>query len=620
MTAEKTVEKIKEDVQNIVAPKPSNVPAQTKPHYWLYKQGKDVWNRWAREAFFDENGEDDGRIDGYIEDAKDKFTKTRRSLIHPELKDKRIKQIEELKKFKLLQALSANEKTMLTEEMQHQYAKWLDTQVEKTNLPAIDSIKLPEVKTKIDFSNTIWNEYGRTPFPKADVDFSNFIFPNVVCFSSSSFSFDVDFTLSIFYKNADFALTFFAGQAIFISSSFLGGANFSSAAFPSVADFSSTIYNNYANFVSANFYSMTIFELSIFSARADFSSAKFGNNVTTFASTIFSDTASFNLVTFSAPADFSSSVFFEKAYFNLATFSKEAKFPSTTFSKEANFSSSTFSELASFHSAHFSGETDFDSSTFHKEGFFELASFAEINLHKTDFQDDAMFRNAIFQSVPDVSGLKVEGILDLIYAQWPDEKAKDSDPNSDALNYSQIKRRMQELHLHDHEIFFFRKELLCKAEASKRKSEALRKPREIALESDKSDSGNDGSIKNKKYYKFLDENWRTAQLIYLYDAVCKCGDSVARPVSGLIGLFFMMALIYPFIVNKMNIKEGLYLSASHTFPFLLSSKTTYENVITKLYGVDLNILYSLLSGFQTFISMALIFLIGLCLRNYLRIK
>lgn len=484
MTTQDTIEAIKEDVQNIVAPKPANVPAQTKPHYWLYKQGKDVWNRWAREAFFDENGKDDGRIDRYIEDAK---------------KNQNQDIIKLLEEFKLLKPLSEDEKVEIEGKMNENYSDWLTSQ----GLQKINNIKLPEVTYIIGFSATNWQDW---------VDFRNFIFTSYV----------------------------------------------------------------------------------------DFSSAVFENGVS----------------------------------FELTTFSASTSFHLATFSNRAGFNSATFSRMTSFNLAIFSSDTFFDSASFSSYANFNSASFKSIYLKKTVFVHDVSFEGTKFESVPKVSGMEIEGLLDLTDAQWPDVKAKESKPNSDALQYSQIKRRMQELHLHDHEIFFFRKELLCRAEASKRKSEALRKPREIALEFDKSNWRHDGSIKNKKYYKFLDENSRTAQLIYLYDAVCKCGDSVARPSLILFNLFYVMIFIYPLIAGKMSFEHikgglsgeallnGLYLSTTHTLLFLLPNKSTYDRVFTNLYGEQqsFEFLYSLLSGFQTFISMALIFLIGFCLRNYLRIK
>jgi uncharacterized protein YjbI with pentapeptide repeats len=546
MTAEKTVEKIKEDVQNLVAPKPANVPAQTKPHYWLYKQGREVWNRWSREAFFDENGKDDGRIDGYIEDAKAKLTEIEESG-KSNLLGSQKSRIQNLEEFKALSPLSDFEKAEIENKMQADYSDWSDSNKRNIQFLKAYPIKLPEIKdtidNRIDFSNTDWNE---------SVNFSGFVFPYNVDFSSATFSFDADFSLVTFSSFADFSLACFCY------------VNFSSSYF-CYANFGLVVFN------SANFFSAT------FSREGNFSLATFSNF----------------------------------AHFGLATFSSSAKFLSATFSGSINFSLSTFFFDAYFSLATFSSSAD-----------FERASFKSISLRKTVFEDDAVFRNAKFESVPKVSGMKIEGVLDLNYAQWPDV-AKSEDPDTDALNYSQIKRRMQELHLHDHEIFFFRKELLCRAEASKRKSEALRKPREIALEFDKSNWRHD-----------VDENMWKARIIYLYDAVCKCGDSVARPSLILFNVFYVMIFIYPLIAGKMSFEHikvglsgeallnGLYLSTTHTWLFLLPNKSTYDRVFTNLYGEQqsFEFLYSLLSGFQTFISMALIFLIGLCLRNYLRIK
>jgi len=188
----------------------------------------------------------------------------------------------------------------------------------------------------------------------------------------------------------------------------------------------------------------------------------------------------------------------------------------------------------------------------------------------------------------------------------PDIKGS-SDPVGDTLSYSQLKRSMNDSHLHDWENFFFRKELLSRAEAAKRKSK-----------------------------KTFDSDWRTHKFIHLYDKICECGNSIVKPLKGLLALFLSMVYFYPFLAGKFKrenlmdsfyIEEGVYLSLRHTVLFLPSSKKNYDSVMESLFAaygkgnVDmLYIVYVLSSGLQTLISIAFIFLIGLAIRNHLKIK
>ncbi|MDA0780941.1 MAG: hypothetical protein PQ612_01585 [Rickettsiales bacterium] len=455
--------------------KPDLVPVQTKPHYWLYKQGREVWNRWAREAFFDKNGKDDGRIDKLIAEAKEKLAKIEKSShLHKEdgLISIQEEKIEALEKFKEYKVLTIREKNEIEQEM--------------ISSSGIDDLELPSVHDNIDFLKTDWNE---------EADFSLYIFPAKCDFRSASFLSYADFSSASFSSAASFSYASFSSYADFSSASFCSYADFSSASFPSYAYFSSASFCSYADFSSANF-----------SSDADFSSAKI----------------------------------------------------------------------------------DF------------------LSIHKTNFESDCNFQNAIFEKVPKVSGVSITGVFNFYDVTLPDIKGS-SNPVGDTLSYSQLKRLMNDSHLHDWETFFFRKELLSRAEAAKRKSK-----------------------------KTFDSDWRTHKFIHLYDTICECGNSIVKPLKGLLALFLSMVYFYPFLAGKFKrenlmdsfyIEEGIYLSLRHTVLFLPSSKKNYDSVMESLFAaygtgnVDmLYIIYVLSSGLQTLLSIGLLFLIGLAIRNHLKIK
>jgi len=81
-------------------------PASKRPHYFIYKQGKEFWNRWAKESF---QPEDLDRIAALIDSAKYKSE---------EEKKERIKYWED---FRILEKLNEQEKIEAYDKFRKEY-------------------------------------------------------------------------------------------------------------------------------------------------------------------------------------------------------------------------------------------------------------------------------------------------------------------------------------------------------------------------------------------------------------------------------------------------------------------------------------------------------------------
>ncbi|PIR37345.1 MAG: hypothetical protein COV35_09625 [Alphaproteobacteria bacterium CG11_big_fil_rev_8_21_14_0_20_39_49] len=572
--------------------KPDLVPVETKPHYWLYKQGVEVWNRRAREAFFDKDGNDDGRIDKLIEEAKQRLEEVKKNKTADYIIDQIKRRVEILEEFKACEVLSDKEWSELTDKIR--------------NGTGDKSTELPKVNEPIDFSNTIW---------QGNANFSGYIFPSSADFILANFLGNAYFGSAILI-NAKFSSAIFSGNAYF-SSAILINANFNSANFKSSADFRSANFKSFADFRSANFKSFAHFRSANFSCDADFSSTNFKS-------------ADFNSTNFKS-AGFNSTLFSVYAYFNSACFQGNADFRSAIFSDNADFNSASFSEKADFSLARFSKSVDFYSANFSDRAYFNSATFYLLLLNKTKFEGDCSFEGATFKKVPKVSGASILGVFNFYDVIW--SKIEDSkEPKQDALSYSQLKRLMSDSHLHDWEMFFFRKELLCRAEVAKRKA---KKPTEDNIRKIRKCLTAYKLLRSNKLTswilkaKIFDSDWREAQFIKLYDEISECGDSIIKPFRKLLILYFTMAFLYPVISGKMSdgIFQGFYLSLRHTVLFLPSSKKKYDAIMCSLFpGYDTGevniqyLSYVLLSGFQAVLSLGLLFLVGLAIRNHFRIK
>ena len=231
--------------------------------------------------------------------------------------------------------------------------------------------------------------------------------------------------------------------------------------FPFCADFSKATFSGGASFMRATFSGIAFFTGATFSGGADFTSATFSGN------------ASFRWATFSGDADFMRATFSGDASFTSATFSGEADFIWPTFSGDASFNGATFSGRASFSEATFSGEN--------ADVSFEAAkSERAFTLQGSTFATVPNFSQMDFNQAPRVDNLRLHprrlGRLWRFFHGDPQDnrpfgkrlktgtlsvfKGRNrAEPNNLAARYRALRRLADEGHDHKLEQEFFADEL-----------------------------------------------------------------------------------------------------------------------------------------------------------------
>lgn len=521
-------------------------------------RGKNVWNRWARGGY------------------KQEMLKKRRDEIARSGAKNCLKAWEEFFEIRVGAMLKKERDDILHDIKKH----------------CGDSAKIPDPWEEIDFSSTNWE------IENLYLSFVDFIFPTETNFSNTRFSGGtVSFKHARFYGNgrsANFANTYFSG----------GSVSFEQACF----------YGGSANFANAHFSeSITQFENTRFpGGTVSFENVRFSGSITNFHNAKFSG----------GPTIFQNAHFLGKTTsFAHARFLKGiANFRNTKFfGKFINFGQTKFlGGDAEFQEAHFSGgsagfggaqffggNADFEKAQF-SGGYadFQRVVFKKKALFiRVTFKYGAVFEKTEFRCVPDFRGVDIDGIFNFIDTKWP-KIHKDDDAAKIALAYSQLKRRMDELKLHDWELEFHAKEL-----DAKRRDK--RKP------------------------------WHKHVILCLYGRFSGYGLSVFRPTLSLVALIALAWPLYyvtlqstwpPIRENDRYViyqaymdDHSRYLAFRNTFPFIPKDNKLAEAWIKSkgplCQGNDTCLSrFSFLQLIHTMLSLVLIFLIGLALRNKLRLR
>lgn len=131
---------------------------------------------------------------------------------------------------------------------------------------------------------------------------------------------------------------------------------------------------------------------------ADFSSAVFGGESTSFTRASFSGNAVFGGARFEERADFRDATFIDGAEFSLAAFKGTASFRWAGFGAQAQFAMTAFHGRTDFFYAVFDDDAEFETATFHEAVTFKYASFLEtFNARSAKFHADANFDNVEFR-------------------------------------------------------------------------------------------------------------------------------------------------------------------------------------------------------------------------------
>lgn len=307
------------------------------------------------------------------------------------------------------------------------------------------------------------------------------------------------------------------------------------------------------------------------------------------------------LLTEDSNMHFQFSHFYGNAYFMNSRFIGSVIFNATYFLGLASgFWKASFNDVSFVKTQFMSENTQFIDVVFHEDANFNLSLFeAEAVFSHAHFKRLASFKGAEFKKAPDFRGVKMDGIFNFIKTKWP-KVSREEDAGELMLSYSQLKRQMESLKLYDKELFFHGKELEAKQHS----------PEESKLE---------------------------RRLYTLYGLTSDYGQSIKQPVKILFKIFFACWVIYglyfaaflPDMVDAAT--RALYAAMHYSIPFIPTDMEIHRNMLD-IHGICTNAAnqtfggkacilgFNIIRTIHSLLSLVAIFLIGLGLRNRLRLR
>jgi hypothetical protein len=442
--------------------------------------------------------------------------------------------------------------------------------------------------------NNIINFTGVT-FGNGDVFFTKTQFHGgKLIFTRSTFGDgNVDFT-GVLFNNVNFTgVAFGKGNVDFTSARFSEGANFFDATFDKGnVDFTEAKFGNgNVDFTEANFGEgdVNFCEATFGNGDVDFTEARFGNGYVDFTEATFGN----GYVDFTGATFGNGDVIFTRAYFGEG---------------DVNFSRATFGD----------GNVDFNAAVFGDgDAYFVKVTFGNGNLSFSNINCTGRFnftnmseapitnfRNAIFNNAVIISNVSFRGIPDLVNTKLTHQLSlHDVVYSLPRQNFGYVLKKAK--YTEDAPRLNRLKEL---AETNKHHNLALR------CHADEHRA----------------QRWHTMGIFESlldcgFSAVCNYGQVVWRPFFIL--LLFIMLFTVPYTLQSDSLKLGtnfnselLIFSAANSMPFLTSARSAREKGIKKIFegdGTPASVDATIMA--QGAISVILLFLIGLGLRNRFRL-
>jgi hypothetical protein len=327
------------------------------------------------------------------------------------------------------------------------------------------------------------------------------------------------------------------------------------------------------------------------------------NDEIDFRFTIWNKVAHFKSATFKRNVDFSNAIFMKNVDFFDATFTGVCCFVYALFGGNTDFFGARFMDNTDFLNATFMGNADLRNATFMNISCFMRAKFkGSTDFFGANFSNAVRFNGATFEMFPPyIEGAKIEGYIHFSANEkhFPKYNHEIFDAEDIASQYSILKTLMRKMEFADKELFFHGKELEAK-------------------------------YYNKK------EPRRLRALYGYYGAFSNYGQSILRPLIGLGLTIFAAFLAFYFHTDffAKNLKyahaienEAIYSAFYYTFPLIQSDTVLHD------LAFDLKCIcrvaennsgcakwFSAIRGVQSIISLFWLFLIGLGLRNNLRMR
>lgn len=290
---------------------------------------------------------------------------------------------------------------------------------------------------------------------------------------------------------------------------------------------------------------------------------------------------SFHLCNFQRAINISNCVFYEGASFLRSYFKEQCHFnKDITFKSKLIFTQSTFESGFTFSDCTFEDDVDCTNITSNDKIVFKNCTFRKnIILDGSKINSSLQFSNCTFELLPSLVGCSIVGDLEIDIKSIINLPAR----QEEISKWVKLKYEMNRLHRHREETDFFIKELKCRA---------------------------------------LSAKWKEKILIMLYGTISDFGRSALLPLGALIYFFILFTALYEFTFFDTNgsLEYSSYLSSKAAFPFIPKDAALSPHFEELNFGPTKEFSIRMIQGVQFIISATLLFLIGLGIRNRLRIK
>ncbi len=337
-----------------------------------------------------------------------------------------------------------------------------------------------------------------------------------------------------------------------------------------VVDFSNVEFEDPVDFEGFSFPHNTVFKGAIFSKQANFHGASF-SGVANFACTEFSDKAIFSGAEFSGSAEFVHAEFSGPTLFKNVVFSSYALFETAKkgakFSREANFEGATFEDKAAF-----------SHRTFNDEAIF----------NNCKFKTTTNFDESVFERPPRFLGTEMHQDTSFHRTEFNNKDAKNDGHKELAVHanaWRALKLAMNRTHNHQQELLFFGYEMDKKVRLYKTEWREFTEHKKLGL------------ALGLKLYKWSSDY----------------GRSYILPLIWLVVSIAVFSMGYYYTFQDSDLSWSLSLATAVSFMGMI--KTVLDT-----FSLNPNFAFLFFIVLQGIVSVILIFLIGLGLRNRFSIK
>ncbi len=526
---------------------------------------------------------------------------------------------------------------------------------------------------RVDFSNVSFDsntDFGGFEFPSntrfvgAEFEggawFNNAKFEGDVCFTSAKFEGDAGFRGAKFGGDAEFDGAKFGDAAWFDGAKFGGGTGFYGAKFRGDARFEGAKFGDGARFDYVEFGSSSGFEGAKFGGDAGFEEAKFGGYAR-FEGAKFGGYAGFGGAQFGGYARFEGVKFGGYARFEGAKFRGDAGFKEAKFGGDAGFEGAQFEGIARFERAKFGGHAGFDGAKFGGHAGFDGAQFGgHAGFDEAQFEGATVFRSAIFSTSVGFDSINLSSKFDLTYSIFRSVPSFQSSKNTEFIVLSNSSFSLgQPLGIVGRIVYFLTglramdedtvsKIRYLRGVASK--THAIDVERDLNILERKAQIGVEwAGLKQwpwrgfKQWCSHLLTAISGSMLMMLYGATSRYGRSIVLPFFWLAVSTIAYDRLYGWLYEKVrfiysenaeNISSSLLdFTITSMVPFGSNVRPTYQAAVDNLFPIVQTLpngqillegrvpaIFQLVSLTQGVLTLVFVFLIGLALRNFFRMK